>query len=130
MTDAEQVKNLRAKLIQATLRDAAVAEGVPASVIEDVQAYDRHFECDDSGEIRHKDGGSVRDWLKGQRTARPHWFSGSQDGNNADSPNNPWTVEHWSKTEQARLIEADEKKAEQMARQAGVDVWAMRPKTK
>jgi hypothetical protein len=44
--------------------------------------------------------------------------------------NNPWMPEYWNKTAQARIYQENQKKAEAMAKAAGVDIFAARPKKK
>jgi hypothetical protein len=79
---------------------------------------------------------SPKEWLIEMRPKKPHWFPETEGGGAPGSkgrtsfPNNPWTAEHWNITQQGKIIEADYKQAEAMARAAGVDVMAAHPRKK
>jgi hypothetical protein len=130
MTAEERVELLERSLIHAALREAAKGEGMAESVTEDLLMYGSNFEVRADGRtVAHKDGSSPKDWLKTVRPTRPHWFSGAAESQGATTlTNNPWTTEHWNKTNQGRIYAEDPKAAEKMAAAAGVNVFAAHPK--
>jgi hypothetical protein len=81
-------------------------------------------------------GLDMKGFFKEQMKVRPHWFEASQGGGagggggtptNMDA--NPWSKQAWNKTDQTRIFQEQGKTvAENMAKAAGVDVFATRPK--
>lgn len=122
----EQFQFLKTSVIQNELRAAAKLEGIKESAIEDAVLHARDFTMDDAGTARHKDGLEPRAWLRSMKSSRPHWFGPAQK--TAESIPNPWTREHWNITAQGQVFaKFGEAKAAEMAKAAGVNVFATRP---
>lgn len=141
MNFEQQAQKLQRALIEMHLRIAAKEEGLAPGAIDDVVMYHAKFRVSlgDQITVSSEAGETPSDWLRNQRTAKSHWFAGAatdsgqetNKGGDATGPNNPWTAEHWNLTSQAQIINQDEKKAEAMAKAAGLnDVISSRPKAK
>ena len=124
----------------------AVVSGSSAKVkiipdaLEDVLLYaERLLELDETGSVVTKDGVGVTPglsaevWLQEMLAKKPHWSPQSEGGGASGSGNrgasgpNPFSKDGWNMTEQGKLLKADPKKAEQMARLAGTTVGGSRP---
>jgi len=81
------------------------------------------------------EGLDAKAWLDEVLPKKPHWLkpSGGTGANGAGDPTapggpNPWKSDTWSITKQAEIRKADPKRAERLAKNAGVDVNALEPK--
>ena len=122
--------------IHDTVRDAAVKMKVLDTAQEDVlMLAERMFEINEDGTITAKDGVGVTPgvapevWLTEMQQKRPHWWPASNGGGAKGSgagggfANNPWSGEHWSLTEQGKVVNTlGMEKATQMAKSVGVDI--------
>lgn len=129
--------------VESAIRDAATAAKLLPTAIDDaLTAGGNIFELTEEGEILTRDNVGVTPgvapdvWLTEMQERRPHWWPNSQGGgaggSNDNSPNlsgNPWSAKGWNKTEQGRIVrEQGIDKAKQLAKAAGVEVGAVRPK--
>jgi hypothetical protein len=127
-----QVERLKEALIDMHIRSAGRGAGLPDHVIDDLANYAGQFSVGpDLRTVTHRDSAQTPDaWLTSMRESRPHWF-GSQSSGGAESfaeSENPWSSAAWNITKQGKVIESDYKRAEAMAKAAGVDVMAAHPK--
>lgn len=133
---AEKISMLQSTIVHSELREAAKLEGVSESAVNDVLLHDRHFTVGDDSIVRHSDGLAPRDWVRSMRSNRPHWWERSEGGGSKGSkqssafPKNPWLAEHWNLTAQGQIEREDPKKAEAMAKAAGVALYAAHPAKK
>lgn len=88
-----------------------------------------------NGKGNFVEGLSVEEWLTDMIATKPLWQPENTTGGSKTVVtgvkginNNPWTAENWNRTQQAEIIEADQVKAEQLAKKAGVAIYASGPK--
>ena len=125
------------------VRDAANKMKIRPEAIPDVEAaVERMMGFDELGKLVTKadvngilPGLGIDDFLKAMSKSRPHWWpesegGGSRGGNGGGAGGkNPWSKEHWSLTEQGRVINSEgAEAAERMAKMAGSYVGATAPK--
>jgi len=133
----------RKRQIHDEVRKHALKSKIVDTAIEDVLLHaERIFDIDEDGKIVTKDGVGVTPnvgadlWLTDMQQARPHWWPPSQGGGagggtkHGDRTNNPWTHENWNLTEQGKVVKADRKKADDLARMAGTTVGGPKPNPK
>lgn len=127
--------------IERTVRDAAVADKVVSSALDDVVLRaSRVFEKTEDGRVITKDvfgttpGLSPKEWLKDMLDKTPHWWPASVGGNSnggkgpVGRANNPWSKGSWNLTKQGQAIrEMGEEKAQKLAEAAGSFIGATKP---
>lgn len=133
----------RTRAIGDAVRKAATESKVIGTALDDViMLAERVFEVGASGEVLVKDNvgftpGIAPDiWLNDMQEKRPHWWpassgGGAGGGNGGGTfSKNPFSAEHWSMTEQGRILREDKGKAERMAAAAGTTIGGMKPQPK
>lgn len=140
--EAESLKaEKRTRTIHDAVRKVATDAKIIPEAIEDVLMHaERVFELTEDGQVVVKDavgftpGVGPDVWMTDIKDKRPFWFPQSSGGGAGGSGvsggiggNNPWTHANWNLTEQGKIVRADPKKAEQLAKQAGTTVGGLRP---
>jgi hypothetical protein len=141
----ELSSSIRNGTIENELRKQAEKAKVHGSAIEDIVLLGKGiFDIDESGRLFTKEGakgftpGLEPDvWLSDMKEQRPHWWPQSQGGgaygskNPAGMADNPWSKAGWNKTAQGQVYKNQgAEKAGQMAKAAGVDIFAAQPAEK
>ncbi len=119
--------------IKSNLTRAAIDGKVVKTAMDDITMYASLFEVNEEGKVVTKDGVGTTPgmdptvWLTEMREKRPHWFEpnvgGGAGGGNGKGPiSNPFSYAGWNQTEQMKLVKSNPAKAEQYAKQAGVDI--------
>ena len=139
---------LKAKDQKRTIHDkaraAALKIGVIPEALDDILLYaDNVMEITEDGRVITKDqvgvtpGVDPEVWLSEMQQKKRYWWPGSQSGDSKGngggggiSGDNPWTATGWNITKQTEILNADQKRAEQMARSAGTYVGGPRPHQK
>lgn len=83
-------------------------------------------------------GLSIKEWAKEMQKLRPHWWPESEGGGargggggGGFAGNNPFTHEHWSLTEQGKILQSQGREvADRLAKAAGTTVGGPRPQPK
>lgn len=122
------------------IRSAAATAKIRDTAMDDALLVGEHvFDVDESGNVVTKDNVGVTPgiepsvWLTEVKKTRPHWWpeskgAGANGGDGgAGGINNPFSHEHWSMTEQGKLLREDRSKAEQLARAAGTTIGGPKP---
>jgi len=143
-----EVTNLKGSItmdsIERTVRDAAVAEKVQVTALDDVVLRgSRIFEKTEDGRIITKDvpgtvpGLTPKEWLRDMVEKAPHWWPASVGGGSGGGggpkgtyggSNNPWSKAGWNMTKQGALVrQLGEVKAGEIAAQAGSFIGATKP---
>jgi len=141
--DAQWSEKDRRRRIRGSIRKAALAAKLRPEAIEDAEEIgERLMQVGEDGSITTKDqvgvtpGIDPAQWLGEVQEKRPHWWPDSEGGGARGGKargtfmggKNPWSREHWSKTEQGNVLrEHGREKAEQMAKAAGSELLAGRP---
>lgn len=140
-----KTKDIDRKITDSVRKSAIAAKVVPSAIEDIVMVGKNHFHIDDTGLVTTKDdiegitpGVDATIWMTDMVDKKPHWFPPSEGGNAPGSdgklkgfPGNPFTKQHWSITDQGRVIkEHGAAKAEQMAKSAGSHVGATTPPEK
>ena len=134
----------RKRTIHDRARAAALKIGVIPEALDDILLYaDNVMEITEDGRVITKDqvgvtpGVDPEVWLSEMQQKKRYWWPGSQSGNSTGngggggiSGDNPWTATGWNITKQTEILNADPKRAEQMARSAGTYVGGPRPQQK
>lgn len=128
--------------IERTVRDAAVADKVQATALDDVvMRAARVFEQTEDGRTITRDvpgvtpGLTPKEWLTDMKDKAPHWWpasvgggAGGGGGGNVSGANNPWSKAGWNLTKQGQYVVAHgEAKAKQLAESVGSYVGATKP---
>jgi hypothetical protein len=121
--------------INGALMKAAQENKIVPTAMEDILLHSSMFEVSESGDIISKESKlDVNVWLQDMKDKRPHWWPASVGGgasgsnSNGGGSNNPWSKASWNLTEQGRILrEQGADKAGQLAKLAGVDVYASKP---
>ncbi|MDV6347483.1 hypothetical protein R2083_08140 [Nitrosomonas sp. Is35] len=139
---------LKAKDQKRTIHDkaraAALKIGVIPEALDDILLYaDNVMEITEDGRVITKDqvgvtpGVDPEVWLSEMQQKKRYWWPASQSGDSKGngggggiSGDNPWTATGWNITKQTEILNADQKRAEQMARSAGTYVGGPRPQQK
>ena len=141
------VTGLANKEKQDVIRVAAVEMNVVQTAIPDVEVMLMNYIEKEEGTGKFvvkadspvgTPGSDAKSLIKDHETLKPHWFERS-DGGGAGGGNkgggsdgeNPWTREHWNKTEQGKYIkEHGIEKATAAAKSAGSSLDAFQPPVK
>ena len=140
LSNEDYAKKETTRTITDAMRKAASGSKVVESAMDDILMYgERIFEITEDGAVVTRDNVGVTPgiapdiWLSEMQDKRPHWWPASQGGGagggkggNAFS-NNPFSNEHWSLTEQGKLLKEDRPRAERMAQAAGTTIGGPRP---
>jgi len=144
-TIAGHVKAENLRMIHDEVRRARIEAKVLDVAEEDALfAAERMFEVDTNGKVVTKEGVGVTPgvdaalWFVEMQPKRPRWWPDTvgggatgADGRTLAIPKNPWSIEHWNKTEQGRFITAHgEEKAKAAAALAGSSLFAAAPPPK
>jgi len=139
---------LKAKDQKRTIHDraraAALKMGVIPEALDDILLYaDNVMEITEDCRVITKDqvgvtpGVDPEVWLSEMQQKKRYWWPASQSGDSKGngggggiSGDNPWTATGWNITKQTEILNADQKRAEQMARSAGTFVGGPRPQQK
>ena len=125
-------------------RAAAIKAGVIPEALDDILLYaDNVMELTDDGRVITKDQVGVTPgidpevWLTEMQQKKRYWWPASQSGGSTGNGNgggfsgdNPWTATGWNITKQTEVLNADPKRAEQLARSAGTYIGGPRPQQK
>lgn len=135
----EQQEQQRRQEVLNALKDQAIKSNVIPSAVDDVVAIaGGMFESVD-GSIIGKEmdgvahGQDVQSWMSEMRNKRPHWWSDSVGAGATGSrgkslsSGNPFSKDGWNLTEQAKIVSSDIGKAQEMAKQAGVEIGGLKP---
>lgn len=131
----------KTRMISDAVREAALKVKMQPEAVEDAIMYaERIMEVNEDGFVSVKDkvgftpGLDVANWLTDMQPKRPHWWGpsqggGARGGNGSGGPggDNPWSHEHWNVTRQNQQYNADPKRAEQLAVNAGTKLGGSRP---
>lgn len=128
------------------VRSIATESKVLITAIADMEmAASAMLEKDQDGNIVTKTGIngitpglSIKEWAKEMQKLRPHWWPESEGGGARGggggfglSGNNPFSNEHWSLTEQGKMLrEQGKEAADRAAKAAGVTIPGQRPPKK
>jgi hypothetical protein len=128
------------------VRAAATESKVHVTAIPDMEmAASVMLEKDADGKLVTKagidgltPGLSVKEWTKEMQKLRPHWWpesvgggAGGGNGGTGYSGNNPFSAEHWSLTEQGKLLtEKGHDFVSKLAKAAGTTVGGQKPSPK
>lgn len=131
------------RTIHDVARSAAIKLGVIPEALDDVLLYaDNILDITEDNRVVTRDqvgvtpGVDPEVWLTEMQQKKRYWWPGSQSGNSTGSGSggisgdNPWTATGWNITKQTEILNADQKRAEQMARSAGTSVGGPRPQQK
>ncbi len=141
----QQVAQYQQRESQRVVGDAvstgAVSTKMLPEAVADVQFMaNAIFEVNEHGVVVAKDGIpgvtagiSPEVWLTDLKQKKPFYWpqsvnAGGKGGNGGHNGNNPFTKDNWNMTEQGRILNADPKKAEQLAAQAGTTIGGPIPK--
>lgn len=132
--------DIRRKISDSVRAAAVKAKVLPAAVDDVLLLAERVFEITEDGEVLTRDSVGVTPgiaadiWLTEMQPNRSHWWpmsegGGARGGGGGNAfANNPWSAQHWSLTNQGRVLkEQGRDKAEQMARAAGSHIGATAP---
>jgi hypothetical protein len=134
----------RTTTIHEALRKAALETKIRPDAVDDaLMLAERYFEVDETGSVIGKSdikgvspGMDPVAWFIENQTKRAYlWgesFGGGAggSGNNFQSVVNPWTAENWNLTEQGKILQANAKRAEQLATSAGTTIGGKKPSKK
>jgi hypothetical protein len=128
------------------VRAAATESKVHLTAIPDMEmAASVMLEKDADGKLVTKNGIEgltpglgVKEWTKEMQKLRPHWWpesvgggAGGANGGTGYTGNNPFSAEHWSMTEQGRLLtEKGRDFVDKLAKAAGTTVGGQKPALK
>lgn len=127
------------RTIHDAVRTAASESKIVSTAVDDaLMLAERVFEVTDDGQVVTRDSVGVTPgiapqvWLTELQDTRPHWWEassggGAKPGQGTNRGVNPFSDEHWNRTEQGKLFTTDPVKAEQMAKSAGTTVGGPRP---
>jgi hypothetical protein len=133
------------RLIADQVRSAALKVKMEPTAVEDaIMLAERIMEVDDNGNVTVKDkvgytpGIDVSSWLGDMQSKRPHWWGpsagggsrGNGGGAGAGGGANPWAHDTWNVTEQNKIYTSDQKRATQMAINAGTTLGGKKPAKK
>jgi hypothetical protein len=138
-TEKEKVRKIHRQV-----REAAKATGMREEAIEDALLLsDRTLVLADDGvavvkaDFGFTEGLSPKDWLADLQSKRPHWWpdsegggAGGNRGGGGSMQKNPWSAENWNMTEQGKIYEADQARAETLAKAAGTTIGGPKPAPK
>lgn len=132
----------RQRKIHDAIRAAASEARIVATAIDDALVLaERVFDVDEDGRVTVRDqvgftpGIDPASWLSELQPKRPHWWpesvgGGAKGGKGGGFADNPWSADNWNKTKQGQIYTENPQRAEQMARAAGVEVFAVKPRAK
>ena len=131
---------LKGRTISDEVRAAASRAKIIDSAVDDVLMYGNSvFEVGEDGTVVTRDGVGVTPglkpeaWLADMKERRPHWWPVSQGAGSTGGKggpgggDNPFTHEGWNVTEQGKLAQADQAKAERLAKAADTTLGGPRP---
>lgn len=130
----------KTRKVHDSIRSAAAKANVRGEAMEDALILaERVFEVrDDDGAVVVKEGVGItpgldpQSWFSEIQPKRPHWFQDSVGGGATGSTGsgtgpNPWTAENWNMTEQGRIYNQSQSRAENLAKAAGTSVGGPKP---
>lgn len=150
-TAAEQERDALKQQIEArdrndAVRAVATEAKAHATAVPDIEmAASIMLEKDESGKLVTKSGIDgltpgldIKGWMKEMAKLRPHWWPESEGGGargggggGGFTGNNPFTAEHWSLTEQGKILQSQGREvADRMAKAAGTTVGGTKPAPK
>ena len=139
-----EAREIRRKVHDDTREALTSAKVLPTAFDDALLLAERVFEITEEGETVTKDGVGVTPgiapaaWLEEIQEKRPHWWPPSSGGGARGSGtggigggSNPWSADHWNKTEQGRIVQARGVEiARRLASAAGSDLGATAPPVK
>lgn len=128
------------------VRAVATESKAHATAVPDIEmAASIMLEKDESGKLVTKagidgltPGLDVKGWMKEMTKLRPHWWPESEGGGargggggSGFAGNNPFSAEHWSLTEQGKVLQTQGREvADRLAKAAGTTVGGAKPAPK
>ena len=127
--------------IHDALRKAAIETKIRPEAVDDALLLaERYFELDETGVVIGKSdmsgvspGIDPIAWFIENQSKRPYLWGDSFGGGAGGSGNNfagvvnPWTADNWNLTEQGKILQANPKRAEQLAASAGTTIGGKKP---
>ncbi len=129
--DAVRVVASEMKILPTAIEDAMMYGQMQLEVLEDGTVVTKEM----TGKTQ---GLAVQDWLAEMRDTREHWWApsigggaGGSTGGTGYAGNNPWSEDHWSLTEQGKIVkEKGSAYAEKLANAVGCVVGSTGPVAK